>query len=127
MRKLAIVAVCLLALTSVSRAADFSKSLLSADGKPICGVEQPEGKECPDGKTITLGQVVRGALYASFPDEQNLSLDEKVRRGDLAFAIRNGGDVPLKAEDIALMKRLVGKAYGPLIVWAAVRELDPPK
>lgn len=106
-------------------AADFSKPLIDADGKIICAVVA-EGT-CPEGQTFTLGRAVRAALYASFPDEQNLSLDDKLKRGDLAQAITGGGDIKLKAEDIALMKKVVGKAYGPLIVWAVVRELDPPK
>lgn len=115
------------AFTAPAMALDFSKPLMDADGKPICVVQVAEGATCPDGSAATLGRVVRAALYAQFPDEQNLSLDDKLKRGDLAQAITGAGDIKLKAEDIALIKKVVGKAYGPLIVWAAVRELDPPK
>jgi hypothetical protein len=116
----------ILATLTPASAADFSKPLIDADGKPMCIVQTKEDEDCPAGQAATLGRVVRAALYAQFPDEQNLSLDEKLKRGDLAQAITGAGEIKLKAEDIALMKKAVGKAYGPLVVWAAVRELDPP-
>lgn len=113
---------CFVLFASPAMAADFSKPLLDADGKNIC-IAQVD--PCPDDKIATLGKIVRAALYASFPDEQNLSLDEKLRRGDLAQQITGVSEIKIKAEDIALMKKVVGKAYGPLVVWSAVRELDP--
>lgn len=126
MRKF-MIAAALIGIATPTFAADFSKQLMDADNKPICiGVPQ-ESQECPDAQRATLGRVVRAALYAGFPDEQNLSLDEKLKRGDLAMTITGATDINLKAEDIALMKKVVGKAYGPLIVWAVVRELDPAK
>jgi hypothetical protein len=39
--------------------------------------------------------------------------------------VYNGGTVALSAEDTALIKRLIAKGYGPLIVLKAWRLLDP--
>jgi hypothetical protein len=76
-----------------------------------------------------MGKAARTALYAALPDEQQLSGEEKDRRGELARSIRaaTAGDFKLKLEDLALIKKLIGKAYGPLIVNGAWRLLDPPK
>lgn len=94
--------------------------------KDIEGVEMVEypnaikqGEE-PTPVPITIGKIVVNALLASFDDERQLSGDEKARRFRLAqnvYEARKGdGWVDLTAEDITLLKALVGKGYGPLIV-----------
>lgn len=115
-----------IAMLSPAFATDFSKKLTDPEGNLICTKVIKEDQDCPADQIATLGRTIRGALYATFPDEANLSLDEKLKRGDLAQALVGASeDVKFKAEDIALMKKVVGKAYGPLVVWAVVRELEP--
>lgn len=107
-------------------AIDFAKPFTGDDGKPICGVEIKAADECPADKIFTLRIATRNALYATFEDEKNISGDDKFKRAELAQGIV-GGDVKLKAEDVALIKRLLAKLYGPLIVYQAWTALDPPK
>lgn len=117
----------LLAFSASAAAADFSKIFLDADGKPICTRELKPEQACPDDGFFTLRLAARNALNGVYQDEQNLSGDEKYKRGEIAQSIVATGEVKLKVEDIALIKRLIGKAYPPPIVFQAWRELDPPK
>lgn len=100
-------------------AVDFSQPILGADGKPIMA---GGGK---DAQTTTLGSICASALFASYPDEQNLSGEDKVKRAALAMKLYNGGEVSLSAEETALVKRLVAKAYAPLVVYRSWSMLDP--
>lgn len=77
------------------------------------------------GGDLALGDVCCVALQAQLPDEQNLSGAEKVKRFKLAVAIANGGVQDLKAEDISLLKTMIGKCYGTAIVGRAYELLDP--
>ncbi len=62
---------------------------------------------------------------ASF-DTFGLSGEEKVRRAALAQRIYTSKEpLALKVEDVALIKKLVGKAYAPLVVMRAWSILDP--
>lgn len=110
---------------SPALAIDFAKPFTGDDGKPVCGVEIKAAEECPADKVFTLRIATRNALYATFEDEKTLSGDEKFKRAELAQGIVGSGDVKLKAEDVALIKRLIAKLYGPLIVYQAWTALDP--
>lgn len=99
-------------------AADFSVPLTDLDGVAI-----------DDGtlakKPFTLGEAAVRALIASFPDEPNLSAIEKFKRAELASRIHNKTNVMLSAEDTALVKTLIGKAFAPVVVFRAWPLLDP--
>lgn len=111
-------------------ATDFSQPILDQEGKPACREAPPRdektGKflDCPTEQIATLGWYARNALYASFPDEQNLPGDDKSKRGALAQSLVGATEVKLKVEDLALIKKLIGKAYGPLIVYQAWAMLE---
>ena len=105
----------LLLLAAPANAVDFSKVVMDDEGKPICMEAVREG-ECPPDKIATLGRVVRIALYTTFPDEQNLSGEEKYKRGELAQGLAGAGDTKVKLEDLLVMKKVVGKLYGPGVV-----------
>lgn len=81
----------------------------------------------PNGATkpASLRVMAAMALCGTYQDEQNLAGDEKFRRGMLAMKLENGGAEQLKAEEIAEIKKLIGKAYGPWEVAQAWRLLDP--
>jgi len=94
---------------------DFTKQLKDLDGKTI--VEK-------DG-AITLKSICINSLMANYQDEKNLSGEEKFKRYELAMKIsENGKDVDLKAEDISLIKQLVGKAFTPLVVGQTYKMLE---
>lgn len=115
----------LLLLTTSAYAADFSKVFLNDDGKPLCSVEIKDNADCPEGKALTLRMASRNALRANFPDERDISGDEKYRREELGQGLVGAGDIKLKAEDIALLKKLIAKLYNPVVVYQAWNILDP--
>lgn len=96
---------------------DFSSQLLGLDGKQII---------MPDEKPAVLSSVCVTALMAIYPDEVSLSGDEKYRRYKIAGLIYPGGAIEITAEDVALLKKLTAKCYGPLIVGPAHDALEKP-
>jgi len=62
---------------------------------------------------------------ATFEDERSLSGEEKVKRFVLATRIEsNSNDMDFKVEDVAKIKQLIGKGYGPLVVGQAWEMLE---
>jgi hypothetical protein len=98
---------------------NFSHELKTLDGKSIPGFD---GKE-----RTSLKDVCVDALLAQFRDEvgaagnpgTGISGEEKCNRYVLATRIYGDDEVDLKVEEIALLKKLVGKGFGPLIVGQA--------
>jgi hypothetical protein len=118
----------LIALAAPASAADFSAKILDISGQPFvddikCPADSAGKRNC--GDEATLGMVATRALLASLPDEQSLSGEDKFKRFTLAMRIKDGGEVPISAEDIALLKKLIGKVYSPLVVGRAFPLLDP--
>ena len=92
----------------------FDETMKDLDGKAIIG----------DGRDLTLKQIACNALSLIFNDEQNLSGEEKAKRGLLAMRIYANTEIDLTVEEVALIKKLIGKAYGPLIVAQAWEILE---
>ena len=79
-----------------------------------------------DIKDLTLKSISVEALLATFSDEQSLSGEEKVKRYLLATRIYADSEgLDLTVEEIAKIKQLIGKGYGPLIVGQTWEMLDP--
>lgn len=81
-----------------------------------------DGAVIPD---LTVGSACVTALLATFADEASLGGEEKVRRFLLAQRIGAAEQVDLTAEETALVKLLVGKGYGTLVVGRVWAALDP--
>ena len=77
-----------------------------------------------NGEPVTLKSLAIGALLAIYKDEENLSGEKKFERYMLAVKINPGGKIDLKAEEIAELKRLIGKGYSVLAVGQAYELLD---
>lgn len=97
-------------------AIDFTKILVDFKGQPL-----------KDGEVeANLGSVVVNALMANYNDDANGK--EKLRRYKLALRIHDSTieEIPieLKAEEIALCKDLIGKAFNPIVVGQAYMLLD---
>jgi hypothetical protein len=75
-------------------------------------------------KDLTLKSVSVEALLATFNDEQSLSGEEKAKRYLLATRIYANDELDLTVEEVAKIKQLVGKGYGPLIVGQAWEMLE---
>jgi len=79
-------------------------------------------------KDLMLKTVSVDALLATFPDEQSLSGEEKAKRYVLATRIyANPKELDLTVEEVAKIKQLIGKGYGPLIVGQAWDMLEGNK
>jgi hypothetical protein len=99
-------------------AADFTALITDIDGAAI-----EDGTA--DKKPFTLGDAAVKALVTPYPDEPNLAAEEKFKRAELAFRIRNKPDLVMSAEETAMVKKLIGKAYAPIVVFRAWPMLDP--
>lgn len=99
-------------------AADLDARIVNLDGGPLL---DDKGKET----TLTVRSIAVNSLMAPYPDEQNLSGEDKMKRVDLARRLQDTKTkAELTSEDIVLIKRLVNKAYAsPLVVeqtWKAL-------
>jgi hypothetical protein len=98
---------------------DFSQLLKGYDDNQII-----------DGATekpMTLGSACIEALNGIFEDEKNLSGEAKFKRHQLCARIYKGGEVDVTAEEISLMKLLVGKGYPPIVVGAVYKLFEDEK
>ena len=77
-----------------------------------------DGKE----RDVLLRDVCENALLE---DDRGSDGGEKMKRFKLAEKIHLYEDVNLSAEDVTLLKELIGKLYGPLVVGQAYKILDP--
>jgi hypothetical protein len=94
---------------------NFGKELKTLDGKSI---------SFADRKVTKLKDICLDALLATFEDERNLAGEEKARRYVLATQIYSNSDTDLTIEDVALIKRLIGKGFAPIIVGQAFEILE---
>lgn len=96
---------------------NFDQVLKELDGKSIVDNNQKE---------LTLKSVACNALSFSFNDEQ-ISGEDKAKRGLLAMRLYANPDIDLTIEEVALIKKLIGKAYGPIVVAQAWGMLEGKK
>lgn len=74
---------------------------------------------------LTLGRASANALCATYNDEADIPPTEKYHRAEIAMNVREEAQATLGVEDIALIKRMIGKFYGPIVVYRAFSLLDP--
>lgn len=93
---------------------DTTRALHTFTGEPIHDAAGP----------VALATVLVAALLASHADEQP-SGEEKLWRYNLARRIQQaGGTVELSAEELALIRRLVGKGYATPVVGAVHEAIE---
>lgn len=109
-----------LAATPPAPAIDFAHVLTGLDGKPL-----PAGDADHPAELLTLGFAATRALCIAYPDEANVAPEDKLKRGMLALRIEADPHARLTAEEISTVKKLIAKAYGPLVVARAWPLLDP--
>lgn len=76
-------------------------------------------------KDLVLSAICCSALLTPDPKEGEVSPEEKIKRFRLATKIYDGGLQDLSAEDVAMLKKLIGRAFPPLVVGRAFDILDP--
>jgi len=76
---------------------------------------------------ITLKKVLIRALETNYEDERNtIKAEEKAARWALILDIQKAGDIiSLTPENVTLLRKLVGKSFGVIIVGQAWEMLDP--
>ena len=78
-----------------------------------------------EGEHYTLCDVALSALMASYEDEKSLTGKDKADRMQLALKInKRPKEVDLTVEQLALLKQLIGKGFGPLVVGRAYELLE---
>jgi hypothetical protein len=88
---------------------DLSNEVKDLDGTTLFRQDKPE-------LPVTLDYVIRQALFAQYLDEK-AEWEEKEKRYKMALKVNeNPKEVDLNAEEITLVKKLVGKAYGANVV-----------
>ena len=76
---------------------------------------------------LMLKDICLNALLAEFPDEKPNGM-ENMKRYLLAKKVQLANDIELKAEEVVLIKELVGRAYNsPLVVGQAYHFLEGGK
>ncbi len=79
-------------------------------------------------KEVELKTIIINALLGDYSDEKTLLGDDKLKRWDLAIKIKQASDtVELSAEEIVLIKFLVGKPYTTTITGQAYKMLENNK
>ncbi len=116
MKRTILAAAILLAGITAAAAVDFKTTIKGLDGKPIPTSET-------DKTPVTLGGIAETALIAPGGVEQ-LAPEEKSRRFFLALKIHEGKGDRLTVEDLALVKKVIGQIYGPLVYGRAVELID---
>jgi hypothetical protein len=110
-------------MSSSAFAIDFTAEIKQIDGSTF---KDEKGADIH----TTLGKVCEQALLATYSDERDqsgkelITPEEKFKRWQLASKV-HGKDVNLAAEDLAMIKKLIGKGYPPLVVGQAWTLLDP--
>jgi hypothetical protein len=96
---------------------DFEQKILQLSGEEM---------RTEKGEAFTLRNACVVSLDAMTEEMKRLSADEKYIRGQLAARIyRTKEPINLKAEEISILKDVIGKIYGPHIVHEAWDLLDP--
>ena len=93
---------------------NFDQVIMGYKDKPIMVDEKTEAK---------LGFMCQVALDTQYKDEGELSASKKLERGRLID--KCVGEVDLEIEEIALLKNVTGRAYGPYLVKQIWGILDP--
>lgn len=93
---------------------NFSAILLDLHDKPLMQPVATPG-EIPS-TPATLAWVSSEALLRATEEKDG---QRKYKLYALAMKVGAGGDVDLKAEDIALLKKLIGEQFAPLVVGRA--------
>lgn len=93
---------------------DFDAVLLDLKGEIMKDGDAP----------VSLKTVAVNALFAPFPDEREIDGTEKAKRFNLGLRIDVGGEVEVSAEEVSLVKKLIGKAYPVLIVGRAYQLIE---
>jgi hypothetical protein len=109
---------------------DFGHPILDESGKPAkdplsSSADSKNDPNCDKCELLTLGLAGAHALMAQLPDERDLDPMQKWARGSLAMKLKANQPLVLSAAEVNLLKTLMGKVYGSLVIMQAFPLLDP--
>lgn len=109
------------------RSIDMTVIINDETGKPLKDASQltKDDPDCSKCAALTLGHAAAHALFAIFPDEQNLDGMQRWGRGVLAEKIKDNPAAELTTEDVTVIKRLIGRFYNGVVLLQAYPVLDP--
>jgi hypothetical protein len=82
-------------------------------------------KRVKTGKQFTLRDAAKNSLLGKYDDEKGLKVEEKVKRFDIYLKVKDATDpTELTVDEVSLIKKLIAKTYGVLIVGQAVKMLE---
>lgn len=92
---------------------NFDKPILNImkDNEPLFEID-PETKVRSE---VTFKKVALNSLLNLSAEDQHMQGDEKAKLFSIAMLLIKGGDVELKADELAKIKERVRKAFSPLI------------
>ncbi len=95
---------------------NFSKTISDLDGNPY-----REG-----AKALTLGDVSAKSLHTPTQKTMDLSLEDKMYRGELAAKVHKSTTLDVSVEDVALMREAIAASgHNYHIVYVCCGLLDP--
>jgi hypothetical protein len=101
---------------------DPTAILTKLNGEPHKVIDTASGVS--GDKDLTLKDAIVNALTAIYQDEKPEGV-ESFKRGQLASVIYKAtGEIEVTAEDVALMKKLLGRYYGPAVIYPAYMLLE---
>ncbi len=87
------------------------QELKTLEGETLNVMREGKGLE-----PMTLKNPCINSLMGVYDDEKNLSGEDKVKRYDLATKIQSFSELEATPEEVSLIRKLVAKAYSPLVV-----------
>jgi len=107
---------------------NVTQQLMQLDGTPMeTGKEVclACGQVLGESEPMTVRLAATRALTPIYRDEPSLPGDEKVKRFHLALRLVDSDEPELQAKDIILIKDMVGKFHGPVVVGRVWEIIDP--
>ena len=97
------------------------------EGIPLrdAAIKDTEGRILRPERDFTLRKACTEALQANGLAGDTLDGEERYRRYQLAIKIMTDDSPDLSAEEIAKLKRVIGLAFGAVVVGRAYEILDP--
>lgn len=94
--------------------------------QPVMGLDGRPRKDGPE--TILLRDIAVLALDRADADDTKPDGKEKARRGHLAQRVYGAKEpIALDVEEVALIKRLIGRVYQSTVIIATVEDMLDPK
>jgi hypothetical protein len=87
--------------------------------------KNPPSSDCSKCGPLTIGHAIYHSLLASLPQEQSVTAEQRWARGMLAERVKDSTDATLTANEVTVIKKVVGELYGTNVLLQIYPLLDP--